>query len=224
MGVIPWSIFEKLNDYPGLETVDLTNNNIQGIKGKFAHEVLNVKTLILNHNQLRAYVEEDDHQTHTLTFSNFVNLESLHLTNAFAEIPDFHKHHLDIETVFLNTLLPKLTKLHMEQNEITHFNNSNIFCNLPALMDLHIADNNISKIDLNLECLDNLRFFDLRDNSIQQLPNSTLVYLDQIRLKRGNFFIDLSVSAVTVQFRFTIHVTFFLREIHSNAIATSQTS
>lgn len=172
----------------------MTNNNIHGIKGKFAHEVLNVKTLILNHNQLKASVEEEDHQTHTLTFSNFVNLESLHLTNAFAEIPDSHKHHLDIEKVFLNTQLSKLTKLHMEQNEITHFNNSNIFCNLPALMDLHIADNNVSKIDLNLECFDDLRFFDLRDNNIQQLPNSTLAYLDRIKLKRGSFFIDLTVT------------------------------
>ncbi len=76
---MPWNIFGKMKDYPQLDTIDMSNNNIKEIKGKTYHRVQNVRTLILNHNQLNITGDRN----HPRIFSNFINLQSLHLTNAF---------------------------------------------------------------------------------------------------------------------------------------------
>lgn len=76
---MPWNIFGKMKEYPQLDTIDMSNNNIKEIKGKTYHRVQNVRTLILNHNQLNIIGDRN----HPRIFSNFINLQSLHLTNAF---------------------------------------------------------------------------------------------------------------------------------------------
>jgi hypothetical protein len=43
---MPWNIFGKMNDYPQLDVIDMTNNNIQEIKGKTYHRVGNVRTVL----------------------------------------------------------------------------------------------------------------------------------------------------------------------------------
>ena len=92
---MPWNIFGKMNDYPQLDVIDMTNNNIQEIKGKTYHRVGNVRTLILNHNQLNITGDK----THPRIFSNFINLESLHLTNAFTESIDSKEYLIALEQV-----------------------------------------------------------------------------------------------------------------------------
>ena len=51
-------------------------------------------------------------------FSNFYNLEALHLTNAFTEAVDSKWYLGDLKEIFLNSNMTKLKKLHLEQNEI----------------------------------------------------------------------------------------------------------
>ncbi|KAI9559713.1 hypothetical protein GHT06_013718 [Daphnia sinensis] len=167
---MPWNVFGKMNDYPYLEVIDMTNNNIQEIKGKTYHHVKNVKTLILNHNQLNITGDK----THPRIFSNFVNLESLHLTNAFSESVDSKEYLVALEQIFVGSNLTKLAKVHLEQNEIWSIKNPNIFCTLPSLMDIQLGDNNISDISFNVGCIHNLRFIDLRNNKIHSLSNNTL--------------------------------------------------
>jgi len=168
--VMPWNIFGKLNDYPQLDTIDMTNNKIEEIKGKTYHHVGNVKTLILNHNNLNITGDK----THPRIFSNFVNLESLHLTNAFTESVDSKDYLVALEQIFVGSNLTSLIKVHLEQNEIWHFKNPKMFCNLPSLMDLYLGDNNLTDINFDFSCLRNLRFLDLRDNRINTLSNYTL--------------------------------------------------
>jgi hypothetical protein len=55
---------------------------------------------------------------HTRLFSNFYNLEHLHMTNAFTETIDSKWYLRDLKSVFLASNMTKLTKLHLEQNEI----------------------------------------------------------------------------------------------------------
>ena len=51
-------------------------------------------------------------------FSNFFNLEQLHMTNAFTETIDSQWYLRDLKDVFATSNLTKLKKLHLEQNEI----------------------------------------------------------------------------------------------------------
>ena len=186
---MPWNVFGKMNDYPYLEVIDMTNNNIQEIKGKTYHHVRNVKTLILNHNQLNITGDK----THPRIFSNFVNLESLHLTNAFSESVDSKEYLVALEQIFVGSNLTKLTKLHLEQNEIWSFKNPNIFCSLSHLMDLQLGDNNISDINFNFNCIENLRFIDLRNNRIHNLSNKTLLKFEELPKQGVGVKIDLMV-------------------------------
>ena len=145
---MPWNILGKMNNYPNLEVIDMTNNKMKEIKGKTYHRVKNVKTLILNHNQLNITGDK----AHPRIFSNFINLESLHLTNAFTENIDSKEYLLALEQIFIGSNLTHLKKLHLEQNEIWSFRNPNIFCNLPSLMDLQLGDNNLTDINFNFDC------------------------------------------------------------------------
>ena len=111
---LQWNIFGIWENRTKLEVIDLTNNQIQEIQGKTFHKVSNVKRLILNHNDL--YIVST--LNHPRIFSNFVNLEELHLTNAFTEQVDSKWYLTDLKNIFLSSDLKKLTKLHLEQNEI----------------------------------------------------------------------------------------------------------
>lgn len=104
--------------------------------GKTYHHVQQVERLILNHNNLS--ISSTDF--HPRIFSNFLNLKSLHLTNAFSDYSSFSK---DLHEIFSNSNLTKLIKLHLEQNEIKSFKDPNVFCSLPQLEDLHLGNNEL---------------------------------------------------------------------------------
>lgn len=153
------------------------------------HSVKNVRTLILNHNQLNITGEK----THPRIFSNFINLQSLHLTNAFTESIDSTEYLLSLEEIFVGSNLSKLEKLHLEQNEIWAFKNPNIFCNLPSLMDIQLGDNNLTDLSFNFDCLQSLRFIDLRNNKIYNLSNHTLTKFESMPNQGLGIKLDLLV-------------------------------
>lgn len=182
---LPWNIFGKINEYPNLRIIDMSNNHIREIRGKTYHHVQQVERLILNHNNLSISPSEDDGNfLHPRIFSNFVNLRSLHLTNAFADYssPELSE---DLHEIFVNSNLTRLTKLHLEQNEISHFKDPNVFCDLPQLQDLHLGDNNLKEINFNVLCLHHLRFLDLERNRFEMVKEKDLENLDKVENEVG---------------------------------------
>ena len=173
---LPWNVFGMWENHTKLEVIDLTNNQIQEIQGKSFHKVNNVKRLILNHNDL--YIVST--MNHPRIFSNFVNLEELHLTNAFTEQVDSKWYLSDLKYIFLSSDLKKLVKLHLEQNEIWEIKDDDMFCDLPALLDIHLADNQLTDISFSLDCLQQLRYVDLSYNKMRNIKQSTLTLIDQV--------------------------------------------
>ncbi|XP_017781729.1 PREDICTED: insulin-like growth factor-binding protein complex acid labile subunit [Nicrophorus vespilloides] len=174
---LPWNIFGDMNKSVNLKEIDMSNNNIMEIKGKAYHHVSTVETLILNHNNLTISNKGDENYHHPRMFSNFVNLKALHLTNAFADntgddLAD------DLHDIFMNSGLDKLYKLHLEQNEIKSFRDQNVFCDLPNIRDIYLADNYIPGLNFNISCLKKLRFLDLEHNNITKLSQRELESLD----------------------------------------------
>lgn len=165
---LPWNIFGDLNNLTNLRTIDMSNNNIREIKGKSYHHVPNVETLILNHNNLTISDSGEENFHHPRIFSNFINLQQLHLTNAFADYTDAALAD-DLRDIFMNSNLTKLFKLHLEQNEIRYFHDPNVFCDLLNIRDLYLGDNYIPNLNFNIKCLRKLRFIDLEHNNILSL-------------------------------------------------------
>lgn len=164
---LPWNVFGSINNYSNLNVVDMSNNRIQNIRGKSYHHVPNVQRLILNHNNLSISREDGEfNHHHARVFSNFINLKELHLTNAFSENTSEQLSE-DLHDIFVNSNLSKITKLHLEQNEIVKFKDQNVFCDLPSLKDLHLGDNYLKEINFNLLCLQHLRFLDLERNKFK---------------------------------------------------------
>lgn len=177
---LPWNVFGEINDYSSLTVVDMSNNHIREIRGKSYHHVQNVRRLILNHNNLSISRDDDEsNHHHPRVFSNFLNLESLHLTNAFADNTSAQLSE-DLHDIFVNSNLTKLRKLHLEQNEISHFKDRKVFCDLPSLSDLHLGDNNLKEINFNVVCLKNLRFLDLERNKFDSIAMKDLNLLDAL--------------------------------------------
>ena len=173
---LPWNLFGMWENHTSLEVVDLTNNQIQEIQGKSFHKVHNVKRLILNHNDL--YIVST--MNHPRIFSNFVNLEELHLTNAFTEQVDSKWYLADLKYIFMSSDLKKLVKLHLEQNEIWEIKDDDMFCDLPSLLDIHLGDNQLTDISFSLDCLKRLRYVDLSYNKIRNIKNETLRLVDHV--------------------------------------------
>ena len=173
---LPWNIFGIWENRTKLEVIDLTNNQIQEVQGKTFHKVSNVKRLILNHNDL--YIVST--LNHPRIFSNFINLEELHLTNAFTEQVDSKWYLTDLKNIFLSSELKKLTKLHLEQNEIWEIKDKDMFCDLPALLDIHLGDNQLKDISFSLKCLERLRYVDLSYNKFRNMKESTLRLIDEV--------------------------------------------
>jgi len=173
---LPWNIFGIWENRTKLEVIDLTNNQIQEIQGKSFHKVPRVKRLILNHNDL--YIVST--MNHPRIFSNFVNLEELHLTNAFTEQVDSKWYLTDLKNIFLSSELKKLQKLHLEQNEIWEIKDKDMFCDLPALLDIHLGDNQLTDISFSLDCLERLRYVDLSYNKFRNIKQSTLDLIDKV--------------------------------------------
>lgn len=188
------NIFGTINDYPKLHVIDMSNNHIRIIHGKTYHHVRSVERLILNHNNISISPTDDEQNSlHPRIFSNFINLKELHLTNAFADYtsPALSK---DLHSIFMKSNLTKLIKLHLEQNEITKFNDGNVFCDLPELEDLHLADNNLNEINFNLLCLKRLRFLDLERNQFEIVREKDLNLLNLVASKVHDFTVDFSLN------------------------------
>lgn len=181
---LPWNVFGTINDYKNLKIVDMSNNHIREIRGKSYHHVQHVERLILNHNNLSISRDEDDvNHHHPRVFSNFINLESLHLTNAF-EDHSSPKLSEDLHDIFVNSELTKLQKLHLEQNEISKFKDRNVFCDLPSLRDLHLGDNLLTDINFEVSCLKNLRFLDLECNRFEFVKAHDLLTLNELEARK----------------------------------------
>lgn len=194
---LPWNVFGAINDLVNLTIVDMSNNHIREIRGKSYHHVPNVKRLILNHNNLSISSDDDDeNHHHPRVFSNFVNLMELHLTNAFSDNTSAELSE-DLHDIFMNSNLTKLTKLHLEQNEIRRFKDKRVFCDLPSLKDLHLGDNLLEELNFNVVCLTRLRFLDLERNKFTQMKLKDLNVLDIVSKSPGRdteLIIDLTYN------------------------------
>ncbi len=182
---LPWNVFGSINNYSNLNVVDMSNNRIRNIRGKSYHHVQNVQRLILNHNNLSISREDGEfNHHHARVFSNFINLKELHLTNAFSDNTS-EKLSEDLHDIFVNSNLSKITKLHLEQNEIVKFKDRNVFCDLPSLKDLHLGDNFLKEINFNLLCLKNLRFLDLERNKFKYVKIKDMNLMNTLQNSLG---------------------------------------
>ncbi|KAH8350219.1 hypothetical protein KR067_006850 [Drosophila pandora] len=194
---LPWNVFGSINDYKQLRIVDMSSNHIREIRGKSYHHVPRVERLILNHNNLSISRFDDEvNHHHPRVFSNFVNLQSLHLTDAFEDnsSPQLSE---DLHDIFVNSQLVKLQKLHLEQNEITHFKDRNVFCDLPSLRDLHLGDNQLRDLNFEVRCLNNLRFLDLERNKFGFVKPSDLRVLNELEERpnrTANLIVDFNLN------------------------------
>lgn len=189
---LPWNVFGSIDNLTNLEIVDMSSNHIHEIRGKTFHHVVKVKRLILNHNNLSiSRHEEDINLHHPRVFSNFINLIELHLTNAFADNTSA-KLSEDLHDIFMNSNLTQLRKLHLEQNEISKFNDKRVFCDLPSLMDLHLGDNLLKEINFNVNCLKKLRFLDLQRNKFEFVKQRDINALEELNKSRKN--INLTID------------------------------
>ncbi|KAI8129216.1 Trophoblast glycoprotein [Lucilia cuprina] len=212
---LPWNVFGSINNYKNLKIVDMSNNHIREIRGKTYHHVQNVERLILNHNNLSISRDDDEvNHHHPRVFSNFLNLQSLHLTDAFDDnsSPQLSE---DLHDIFMNSQLTKLEKLHLEQNEITHFKDRKVFCDLPSLRDLHLGDNYLKDINFEVNCLKNLRFLDLERNKFEFVKTHDLLLLNELEARPDrdtNLIVDFNLNPFTCDckispFRTWIHST-----------------
>lgn len=189
---LPWNVFGTYVNLSNLKVIDMSNNGIRDIKGKSYHHVPNVQRLILNHNNLSISSEADDGNFHhPRVFSNFINLQELHLTNAFQDNTDA-KLANDLHDIFVNSNLTKLFRLHLEQNEIKNFKDKNVFCDLPNLEQLYLGDNFLPGLNFNVSCLRKLEFLDLEANNISRFTQAELNDLDRLSLPNKTLIVDIS--------------------------------
>ena len=163
-----------------LQVIDLSNNRIQEMQGIAFNQIPWVKILILNDNELRVGSSMNQSRIFSNFVQNFVNLEELHLTNAFAEQVDSKWSLTDLKNIFLSSQLRKLQKLHLEQNRIWEIKDKDMFCDLPALLDIHLGDNQLTDISFSLDCLERLRYVDLSYNKFRNIKQSTLNLIDKV--------------------------------------------
>ncbi|KAJ3640802.1 hypothetical protein Zmor_027342 [Zophobas morio] len=188
--VLEMNVFGDEIDLSGLKVIDMSNNGIREIKGKAFHHVPSVERLILNHNNISISNEDDGNFHHPRVFSNFYNLQELHLTNAFADNTDAALAN-DLHDIFVNSNLNKLYKLHLEQNEIKFFKDENVFCDLPDLHDIYLGDNNIPSLNFNVRCLKKLRYLDLENNNIDKFRQDDLEAFDSLVTQNNKFTLEL---------------------------------
>lgn len=172
-------------------------NTIFFLSGKTFHHVQQVERLILNHNNLSISPNVDDmNHLHPRVFSNFCNLNTLHLTNAFSDSTSSALSE-DLHAIFVMSNLTRLRILHLEQNEISHFKDRNVFCDLPLLEDLHLGDNRLKELNFNVVCLRHLRFLDLQRNRFQSLNRvdfEALELLEYRSERRDKLIVDFNMN------------------------------
>ncbi|XP_044011936.1 SLIT and NTRK-like protein 4 isoform X2 [Aphidius gifuensis] len=186
---LPWNVFgtNGNNSFSKLKIINMSKNKIREIKGKTYHHVKNVERLILDFNELSVDSEND----HPRIFSNFESLLELHLTDAFENSSPRNLAET-LHNVFYNSNLTQLIKLHIEQNEISEFQDLNVFCDLPSLSDLHLGDNLLTELHFNLSCVHKLRFLDLQRNKFTKVLEKDLKTLNDLTKHNRTVTIDFS--------------------------------
>ncbi|CAL7937813.1 unnamed protein product [Xylocopa violacea] len=174
-------------DRPYLRVIDMSRNRLKEIRGKAFHHVQHVERLILDFNELSL----DPGRSHSRVFSNFVSLLELHLTGAFEDGPRKNLA-ATLHDIFVNSTLTQLMKLHLEQNEITEFRNTNVFCDLPNLLDLYLGDNALTTLHFNISCLHKLRFLDLQRNKFTKILERDLHAMDALIKHNQNITVDFT--------------------------------
>lgn len=173
---LDWNLFGIWDQHTELKVVDLSNNRIRTISGKTFHKVGFVRRLLLDHNDILI----SGPHLHPRLFSNFYNLEALHLTTAFSEEVDTKWYLSDLKEIFLSSNMTKLKFLHLEQNEIWEIGDDDLFCVLPNLTDLYLGDNQLETINFSLDCLEKLRYLDLQYNKIKRLDQKTIEKIERV--------------------------------------------
>ncbi len=160
--------------YEKLHIIDLSNNHIKYIRGKTFHNIKTVKVLNLSNNEINI----DDDNFHPRIFSNFKNLEELHLKNAFDNsVHDFDFTN-DLWITFNESALTSLKVLDLDDNHIRSISSPEMFCAMPSLQKLHLAYNYLTDFTLNITCLKDLNFLDISYNFITTLNNKSLEYIE----------------------------------------------
>lgn len=186
---LPWNVFGTLDSLPNLRVIDMSNNKIREIRGKTYHHVQRVERLILDFNNLSL----DPERRHPRVFSNFVSLLELHLTDAFENGPP-RDLAATLHDIFVNSNLTQLIKLHLEQNEISEFRDSNVFCDLPNLLDLYLGDNTLTALHFNISCLRKLHFLDLQRNKFTKILERDLHTMDTLVKHNQNIAVDFTAN------------------------------
>lgn len=163
------NLFGNAPSLDNLKIIDLTNNGIEEIQEKAFNHVIYVKRLILNHNDIS--ISKENH--HSTIFKNLINLEELHLTNAFVDNSGSFLSN-DLHDIFVRSNLKNLYKLHLEQNELKSFKDESVFCDLSYLHDLYLGNNLIPYLNFNVSCLKKLRYLDLENNNISSFSGKDL--------------------------------------------------
>ena len=94
-------------------------------------------------------------------FTNFANLQELHLTNAFSENIDSKYYMDDFQTMIMAALaegVDKLMVLKLGQNELWSIKDE-FFCSdmFPALSHLDLSSNQLYDLNFKFECIKNLQ-------------------------------------------------------------------
>lgn len=152
-----------------LEYIDLSSNHIEIIDGGAFSRTPRVSTLILSHNNIHLMNSGQSLRI----FQGLTQLTSLYLTDAFMDSDDSQWHMDNLGIIFNVSNLDNLQRLHLEQNEIRHMTDENIFCRLPQLERLYLGSNRLNSIEFNIDCLENLVYIDLQRNSIYRLDEDT---------------------------------------------------
>lgn len=96
-----------------------------------------------------------------------------------------------LHTIFINSNLNQLQKLHLEQNEIQSFADRKIFCDLKNLTDLYLGNNNLRELNFDIECLQHLRYIDLEANEIERLTTRDFSAFDSFSRNNRTLTIDI---------------------------------
>ena len=171
------------NSYLNLETLDLTDNNIQVIHGKSFHCIPNLKELFLDDNNLDEWVFDKNSRM----FSD-LDLEILHMRNVFKfKSHGKIKQPVSFSKVFGDSDLEFLTELHLENNFFGNIN-TGVFKKLPELRKLFLSHNLIQNPMLSSDCVNEggmlvkckLSHIYLNNNSISYLEQEFLDELDKM--------------------------------------------
>ncbi|XP_037943156.1 leucine-rich repeat neuronal protein 3-like [Teleopsis dalmanni] len=177
-----------------LTVLDLSNNQIRKInKIPSTYQYMpNLQQLILSHNNL--IISHDDHPLSILP--KFDTLRSLHLINAFDDNYSAHLNE-DLHDILNNGQLHNLVNLHLEQNKITHFRDPKVFCALPNLRELYLADNLLTELNFEVHCLSNLQLLDLQRNKLQFVKTEHTAALNELQSRRhfgNNLNVDFNLN------------------------------